>query len=287
MTTAAAMTRRRHRRAAARRRWCGPRPGRRCPPPRRAHPGHIRAIEPAAALPVRSVPSKGTTSFVDERLLRLAGVAPDEDDDADGEEGRPAEEADERDVQGAGDELHGDQQRDQDGGDRPDAAAVGDGAGVDVGGLPLHRDQQPRHGVDEDHHAAGDGQQDEADAHPHGVDAGLPRDGAADAAEDAVVRAPAQAAQLPPTWWCRCSRCWRQCSSGRTSVRAGHWRPVRRPWLHLFQGGRAPSVRAPARPGRRARWCRLAGAARDGASIGRPPSVSGRVPGSGASAIPR
>ncbi len=85
-----------------------------------AHPGD----QPAATLPVPVGAQQGHDVFVDERLLGVAGVSPDEDDDADGEEGRPAEEADERDVQGAGDELHGDQQRNQDGGDRPDAAAV-------------------------------------------------------------------------------------------------------------------------------------------------------------------
>ena len=45
--------------------------------------------------------------------------------------------------------------RDEDGGDRPDPPAIGDGAGVDVVVLPLHRDQHPGQGVDEHHHAAG------------------------------------------------------------------------------------------------------------------------------------
>ena len=79
----------------------------------------------------------------------------------------------------------------------PDAAAVVDGAGVDVGGLPLHGDQQPGHGVDEHHHAAADGQQDEADAHPGGVDPRRPRDRTADAAQHTVVGAAAQGPQLP------------------------------------------------------------------------------------------
>ena len=79
-----------------------------------------------------------------------------------------------------------------------DATAVVDGAGVDVGGLPLHGDEQPRHGVDEDHHTAGDGEQHEADADPHDVHAGRPRHGAADPTEHPVVRGAAQGAQPPP-----------------------------------------------------------------------------------------
>ena len=154
--------------------------------------------EPAPAHPVGVGPEQRHDVLVDERLLGLSGVAPDQDDHADGQEGRPSEETDERDVQRGRDELHRDQQRDEDGGDRPDAAAVADGAGVDVVGLPLHRDQQPGHGVDEHHHAAGDRQQDEADAHPHGVDPRLARDGPADATQDAVVGATAQGTQSPP-----------------------------------------------------------------------------------------
>ena len=153
--------------------------------------------QPAAALAVGVRPEQRHDVVVDERLLRLVGVAPDEDDHADGQEGRPADEADERDVQGAGDELHRDEQRDEDGGDRPDASAVADGARGDVGGLPLHRDQQPGHGVDEHHHAAGDGQQDEADAHPRGVDPRRLRHRTTDAAQDAVVGTAAQGPQLP------------------------------------------------------------------------------------------
>jgi hypothetical protein len=85
--------------------------------------------EPATSLAVAGVrPEQGHDVIVDERLLRLVGVPPDEDDDADGQERRPAEEPDERHVQGAGDELHRDQQRNEDGGDRPHAPAVADGA---------------------------------------------------------------------------------------------------------------------------------------------------------------
>ena len=92
-----------------------------------------------------------------------------------------------------------------------DAAAVVDGAGVDVGGLALHGDQQPGHGVDEHHDAAADGEQHEADAHPRDVDPGGRRDRAADAAEHPVVRAPAQG----------CA------ASGRRGGGAGGWRSVR------------------------------------------------------------
>ena len=85
--------------------------------------------EPAASLAVMGVrPEQGHDVIVDERLLRRVGVAPDEDENADGQERRPAEEPDERHVQGAGDELHRDQQRNEDGGDRPDTTAVADGA---------------------------------------------------------------------------------------------------------------------------------------------------------------
>ncbi len=68
--------------------------------------------------------------------------------------------------------------------------------GIDVAAVSVHRNQQPRHGVHEDHHATGDGQQDEADTDPHGVDAGFPRNGAADTTQDPVVGAAAQTAQL-------------------------------------------------------------------------------------------
>ena len=191
MTTAAAMTSTAPPTGRTRRRWCGPRPGRRSRPPRPNAQDHT-GDEPATTLPVPVRPQQRHDVFVDERLLGLAGVAPDEDDDADGQEGGPAEKPDEPDVQGAGDELHGDQEWQQNGHERPDATAVGDGARVDIAAVPLHRDQQPRHGVHEDHDAAGDRQQDEADADPHGVDPGLPRDGAADTTQDPVVGAPAQ-----------------------------------------------------------------------------------------------
>ena len=91
--------------------------------------GDDASDEPAPARPVVRVRTEqGQDVIVDERLLRLVGVAPDEDHHADGQERRPAEEPDEPDVQGAGDELHRDQQRDEDGGDRPDPPAVADGA---------------------------------------------------------------------------------------------------------------------------------------------------------------
>ena len=155
--------------------------------------------EPAPANPVMSVPTEqGHDLIVDERLLGRVGVAPDEDDHADGQEGRPAEEPDERDMQGAGDELHRDQQRDEDGGDRADPPAIGDDTCVDVFVLPLQRDQHPGQGVDEHHHTAADGQQDNADTHPHGVDPRRPRDGATNAAEHAVVGGTAHAPQPPP-----------------------------------------------------------------------------------------
>ena len=64
--------------------------------------------EPAATHPVRVRPEQRHDVVVDEGLLGLPGVAPDQDDHADGEECRPSEETDERDVQGAGDELHRD-----------------------------------------------------------------------------------------------------------------------------------------------------------------------------------
>ena len=169
-------------------------------------------------------------------------------------------------VQGARDELHRDQHRDEDGGDQADAAAVVDGARVDVGGLALHGDQQPRHGVDEHHHAAADGEQHEADAHPGGVDPGRRRDGAAHAAEDAVVRGPAQA-------------CAASCRRGGLMVPAAS-RSRARPGTTSARRSRPIPLRAAAH--RPIGGTHVPGADRGG-SVGRPPSVSGRVPGSGAS----
>ena len=154
--------------------------------------------EPAAPPTVGGVAAQERDDVaVDEGLLRLVGVAPDEDHHADGKQGGPTDEAHECDVQGARDQLQRDEQREQDGDDQTDAAAVVDGPGVDVAVLPLHGDQQPGHGVDEHHDAAHDREEHEADAHPRDVDPGGPRDGSADATEYPVVRAPPEAAQPP------------------------------------------------------------------------------------------
>ncbi len=160
-------------------------------------PPTTRADEPTAAVSVRVRAEQRHHVVVDERLLRLVGVAPDEDDHPGSQEGRPAEEADEGHVQRARHELHRDEERDQDGGDQADPAPVVDGAGVDVGALALHRDEQPRHGVDQHHHPAADGEEHEPDADPHGVDARRARHRAAHATQHPVVGAPPQRAHPP------------------------------------------------------------------------------------------
>ena len=160
-----------------------------------------------------------------------------------------------------------------------DAAAVVDGPGVDVGGLPLHRDQQPRHGVDEHHDATDDGQSRTKPMRTHVTSIpvsarrrrrrrpgrGCRGSGAgAQPAADVVVTVP----------------CWRMLGP---VAGVGDARPVARPGP-LSHGGRRRTCRPRAAPVRTRPGLR---ALADGRLVGRPPSVSGRVPGSGASAIPR
>ena len=161
-------------------------------------PATTRAMSQRRPRPWASPPNNGTTSlsmkaFSDSLALRQMSTTTPMAKKV-GHPTRPMN----GDVQAGRDELHRDEQWDQDGGDRPDASPIVGGARGDVGVLALNRDQDPGHGVDEDHHSAGDGQQDEPDAHPHGVDARGPRDGAADAAQDSVVRSPAQCPQPSP-----------------------------------------------------------------------------------------
>ena len=89
--------------------------------------GHARD-EPAPTPAVGVGAEERHHVVVDEGLLGLVGVAPDQDQHAEGEEGGPPDEPDEAEVQRARDHLHRDQHRDEDGGDQADAAAVVDGA---------------------------------------------------------------------------------------------------------------------------------------------------------------
>ena len=78
---------------------------RRCPTAPISQPTTIRTTSRwRRPCPWMSVPSSGTTSWSMNCLLRLVGVAPDEDEEAGREQGGPADEPDEGDVQGAGDQ---------------------------------------------------------------------------------------------------------------------------------------------------------------------------------------
>ncbi len=151
-----------------------------------------------ASLAVEVVAEEWDDLVVDEVLLRLVGVAPDEHDQPDGEQRGPTDEADVRHVQGARDHLQKDQQRNQDGEDEADPLLVLDGPRVDVARLPVHRDHEPGQGVDEDHDPAGDARQDAPDAHPSDVDTGGPRDRTAHATQHPVVLGAAEGPEPAP-----------------------------------------------------------------------------------------
>ncbi len=156
------------------------------------HPQHGDA--PAAAVGVLG--HERDDVVVQEGALRLAGVAPDEHSETQGEDGGPPDETQIAEVERADRDLRHDHQRHQRD-EHPDAGAVVDGAGEDARALAFHRDQQPRHGVGEDRHAGEDAEDDDADADPGDVDPERVRQRAAHASEHPVVRAAAQAPQPP------------------------------------------------------------------------------------------
>ena len=154
------------------------------------HPQHGDA--PAAAVGV--LDHERTDVVVEEGALRLAGVAPNENPETEGENGGPPDETQVAEVERTHRDLRHDHQGDQRN-EHPDADAVVDGAGEDARALAFHRDQQPRHGVGEDRHAGEDAEDDDADADPGDVYPERVRQRAAHASEHPVVRVAAQAPQ--------------------------------------------------------------------------------------------
>ena len=142
----------------------------------------------------RVLGDEGDDVVMEEGAFGLPRVAPDEHADADGQDGGPPDQPEKAEVQGAHDDLdhdeHGDE-RDEE----ADAATVVDGAVEDAGVLTAHRDEEPGQRVGQDRHPGEEGEDDDADAHPGDVDAEGLGEGAADAAEDPVVRVAAEVLQ--------------------------------------------------------------------------------------------
>ena len=97
-------------------------------------------------------------------------------------------------MQRAHDDLDDDEHGNE-GDEEANAATVVDGTVEDAGVLAAHRDQEPGQGVGQDRHPGGQGEDDDADAHPGDVDAEGLREGAADATEDPVLGVAAEVLQ--------------------------------------------------------------------------------------------
>ena len=140
-------------------------------------------LPPSVAVAVAPDAEHGSEVVVDPYAFVLTGVAPDENRETDGGEHRPADDADESDVEEGDEDLRGDDDGD-DRDDQADAAPVIDGPGEDVGRLVVKGNDEPGQGVDQHRKAGEKSQQDEADPEDRGVDTGGLGHAAAHAGQD-------------------------------------------------------------------------------------------------------
>ena len=128
---------------------------------------------------------------VDPHPLVVTGIAADEDDGPESQEEGPAERAQKSQMKSGRHDLDHNQEGD-DGGDQPNAPAVGHRPGEDAGGLSLEGDEQPGQDIGQDPGPAGQGEQDEGDPDQGDVDTGGGRQPAAHTGDHPGVRAAAE-----------------------------------------------------------------------------------------------